>query len=170
MDRFSNNKHIGRKCGVLEILSVSHREDKYYMYNVLCDRCKRISLIKGNCITHSYKSCKLCKNDLHSKIHDAKFLELRKYRKIYNSYKGNAKIKNTYFDLTIKDIQFFVDSNCYYCNSENSSGIDKVDPKDGYCLRNCVPCCTMCNFMKNKFSIYEFFNKIDLIYNNHLKD
>ena len=46
---------------------------------------------------------------------------------------------------------------------------DRVDTTKGYFKENCVPCCKMCNIMKNKFSKEDFINKVKSIYNNYIK-
>ena len=47
-------------------------------------------------------------------------------------------------------------------------GIDRIDSSKDYTLDNCVSCCGMCNIMKNKFDIDEWFSKIGEIYRNHV--
>lgn len=163
-----NNKNIGRKCGVLEIIDISHRNNKSIIFNALCSRCNSYTKVSNRHLTHNYKSCRYCVNNLQKEISNNKYLSLRKYKKIYNSYKGNAKHKNIEFTLTLENIKELIDNNCYYCKDEKSNGIDKVNPKEGYHMRNCVSCCRTCNFMKSNFNIYTFFEKIDAIYNNHL--
>jgi len=46
------------------------------------------------------------------------------------------------------------------------NGVDRVDSSKGYLDEgNSVPCCKMCNRMKNEFTKEEFLNKIKKIYN-----
>lgn len=45
------------------------------------------------------------------------------------------------------------------------NGIDRVDSQRGYELENCVSCCSMCNYMKQDYSITEFIQKIHQIAN-----
>lgn len=49
------------------------------------------------------------------------------------------------------------------------NGVDRVNSDTGYELNNCVPCCSICNRMKNEFSQQEFFRKINLIYHKWLQ-
>ena len=47
------------------------------------------------------------------------------------------------------------------------NGIDRIDSNIGYTVNNCVPCCTICNHMKNDLTTDEFYNHIKLLYNLH---
>ena len=38
----------------------------------------------------------------------------------------------------------------------------------GYVLENCIPCCDICNYMKNNLPKDEFFHKVNKIYKKHL--
>lgn len=48
------------------------------------------------------------------------------------------------------------------------NGIDRVDSSRGYEIENCVPCCGICNRMKNGYTQEQFFEKIKKIYERHL--
>lgn len=43
------------------------------------------------------------------------------------------------------------------------NGIDRIDSSKGYSDDNCVSCCSMCNLMKNNYSVYDFLNHINKI-------
>jgi len=45
---------------------------------------------------------------------------------------------------------------CAYCGVEGSNGIDRIDPKQGYLLKNCNPCCKHCNYVKGNLSQADF--------------
>jgi hypothetical protein len=47
--------------------------------------------------------------------------------------------------------------------SEKGNGIDKVVPKNGYVIDNCVSCCKMCNFMKNDIDVDVFLQLVEHI-------
>ena len=47
------------------------------------------------------------------------------------------------------------------------NGIDRKDSKKDYTSRNSIPCCGMCNIMKNNFDFNKFINKIKQIYDIH---
>ncbi len=78
----------------------------------------------------------------------------------YNQYKTCAKKRKKSFDLTLEEFSTFWQKPCYYCGSEISNiGIDRVDNKQGYSMQNIVPCCKMCNYMKNKHSVDVFVSQ-----------
>ena len=52
---------------------------------------------------------------------------------------------------------------------EEINGIDRIDSSKEYSLDNCVPCCEMCNKMKNTYTQDVFFEKITQIYNHSIK-
>lgn len=96
----------------------------------------------------------------------------------YLSYKSRAKYMKVNFNLSREEFKEIIDKNCYYCDgipelhhtkrSYNglyiSNGIDRIDSKKGYILKNAVPCCQKCNVMKNKYPTEEFISHIKKIY------
>lgn len=69
-------------------------------------------------------------------------------------------------DLTQEDkVDLYVDA-CYLCGRSPAFGIDRVDPKIGYVIDNCKPCCYMCNYMKKDFKLEEFLGHIYRIHSH----
>lgn len=102
-------------------------------------------------------------------------------------YKTNALKKKLEFKLTDAQVISYFTQPCYYCgiieyNSTHTrkrkgrkvikdrqytfkyNGIDRVDPKKGYILSNCVACCKVCNISKNNLSKEEFLNWLKRAY------
>jgi len=73
----------------------------------------------------------------------------------------NAKKRSLVFELTLEDfIQFFWEKPCHYCGETNEcSGVDRVDNSLGYTLVNSVPCCKTCNLMKYHYTADTFLSK-----------
>lgn len=103
------------------------------------------------------------------------------------AYKTNATKKKIHFELTDQEIVSFFDLPCNYCgvlkyNTVHTrkrkgrrvikdrqytfayNGIDRIDPKLGYTMSNCVPCCKVCNISKNNLSKQEFLNWLKKAY------
>lgn len=107
------------------------------------------------------------------------------FNTLFSAYKRRAKVKNRDFHLTEKEFKTLIFQNCYYCGIKPSTltrsnyrdkdtilnnGIDRIDSSQGYILNNCVTCCKDCNYLKNDLSSDQFFQKIKLIYELHLKE
>lgn len=60
----------------------------------------------------------------------------------------------------------------HYCGGYSSdwniksrgNGIDRKDSNVGYVYENCVPCCSKCNFVKNKIPYKDFLHYIRRLY------
>jgi hypothetical protein len=98
------------------------------------------------------------------------------WRRIYTSYRGNARNKELPFKLTFKQAKKLFKSDCYYCGASPSrilkspkrvwrkrkikyNGIDRMVNPLGYVKGNIVPCCTTCNFMKCDMTAKEFISR-----------
>ena len=78
----------------------------------------------------------------------------------YARYEYNAIKRGLVFELTIDEFNSFWNTNCSYCNEPiQGIGIDRKDNNIGYTKENCIPCCTICNFMKHTLSHKDFINK-----------
>ena len=44
------------------------------------------------------------------------------------------------------------------------NGIDRMDSNIGYIIENCVPCCTIHNYMKSKLTKKEFLDNVKQVY------
>ena len=45
---------------------------------------------------------------------------------------------------------------CSYCQEYPASGLDRMDAAQGYTKKNTIPCCVLCNFIKNQMSVTAF--------------
>ena len=78
--------------------------------------------------------------------------------------KAGAKRRNIPYNLTDTEVQSIISKPCIYCGKEISEGIDRIDSMKGYERENVVPCCAICNKMKNNYSLEFFKNHIQKIY------
>lgn len=116
-----------------------------------------------------------------------KNLEKTQYKSMFNMYIYSARKRNIEFNLDFPLFLSIIKENCHYCNrspavkplnaqykknkiSENRAirvnGIDRKNNNEGYEKDNCVPCCSICNFMKQNMGYEEFLSAISCIYNN----
>lgn len=113
----------------------------------------------------------------------------------YTNHRGNAKVAGRDY-MKKQDWLKIVKQPCFYCGgidirnraamdsykklrgvtlkeediekyAVELNGVDRLDSNKGYEMDNVVPCCGMCNRMKNKFTYKEFIDKIKLIYLKH---
>lgn len=90
----------------------------------------------------------------------------------YCEYKNNAKRRGIEFNLTPDEFKFLISQPCHYCggNSKNKfakskgNGVDRKNSSIGYIIDNCVPCCSTCNFIKNKMPYNDFILYIRQLY------
>lgn len=103
---------------------------------------------------------------------------------LYNIYLSSAKKRNLSFDLDIRDMEYLIRSNCFYCGTTpNISvsgrwsaevwysgfkrvGLDRIEPDDGYNIDNVVPCCFDCNKLKGNMTFDGFVDLIRKINKN----
>lgn len=84
----------------------------------------------------------------------------RKLSGKFKDYKRGAIKRNHEFLLTKEDFQKFVNVPCNYCNDYLIEvGIDRVDNRKGYTMKNCVPCCKICNVMKKELEVGFFLEQ-----------
>ena len=113
------------------------------------------------------------KDELRPKIHE-RYLKhreeiLAKNKTIperYKKYKQNAVKRNVEFLLTLEEFAKLSQDTCVYCG-EDGYGVDRIDSAMGYIEGNVVPCCKLCNMMKNKHSVKEFFEHCKKIIENN---
>lgn len=85
---------------------------------------------------------------------------------LYYSYYYNAVKRDIEFNLTAEQFLTFDGQPCAYCGIGIwKIGIDRVDNAIGYEVNNCVPCCKVCNWMKNKTNAKEFIEQCKRIAN-----
>jgi hypothetical protein len=84
-----------------------------------------------------------------------------------NSTKSSARTRKIEYHLTDEEALSILNERCYYCNSSNVVGIDRMDSSKGYTLDNSVACCSMCNYMKNVYTKEMFINQCIVIAKNH---
>ena len=80
-----------------------------------------------------------------------------KMRSRWKSAQRQAAKRNVTWDLNLEDFKELNSDPCFYCENElhaasiMGSGLDRVNNDLGYEYDNCVPCCKVCNKIKNNF-------------------
>jgi hypothetical protein len=91
---------------------------------------------------------------------------------LFKVYIRSAKKRKLQFELTIEYFSGLLSKKCFYCNEHNAIegrllGLDRVDNNQGYIKENVVPCCWICNMMKNKLGKEKFLSHVDKIARHH---
>jgi hypothetical protein len=114
-----------------------------------------ISNMRQRCV-----KCSVKKNKIDSKKNKEKHQYHKQPKYKYARYEYGAIKRGLVFELTIDEFNSFWNTNCSYCNEPiQGVGIDRKDNNIGYTKENCIPCCTICNFMKHTLSHEDFVNK-----------
>lgn len=169
------NNIIGQRFGEKTIIGYCGYKNHEHCFEYCCD-CGDIKQIllrhiknKSCEIKNKIRSCGKCFNDFSAST-----------KKIFSTYKNQAKRRNYLFELSLKDVEDLIYNSCYYCDVEPNnilknynntttkySGIDRIDNNVGYIKTNCVSCCRQCNTAKLNYTTEEFYSWIERIANKH---
>lgn len=187
--KFIRDNLIGKRFGRLLVIQVlGSNARRQIVYQCSCDCGKYVNL-NGDAIRNAHvRSCGCITNErLRQDQINARVLKSTRDKCIsdfYIQYKCNARHRNKDFALTRIQIESLIFLECFYCGRSPQTpyknkakkdetifhnGIDRYDNSIGYRLENCVTCCSICNLMKMDYTVDEFYNQIDLIYENKKK-
>ena len=93
----------------------------------------------------------------------------------YYNTKASAHKRGYNFELTLEQVSELSQQVCTYCDNSPLqyysrfpnfiyNGIDRVDNNVGYLETNVVPCCYICNKMKNVLTKDEFMEHVNKIW------
>lgn len=175
--RISSQARVGSKFGSLtitEILKIPKSKNKTayaYKANCTCD-CGRTTVLSiGHLVNKKENSgCVACSRETPDK-----------WVATMNTARSQGTRTRPYINwtLTVDQYKLIATSNCHYCGEipKNNgryftlNGIDRVDNSAGYVDGNCVPCCSLCNRAKGKYTVEFFQNWIKKAYhyqNDHI--
>ena len=188
--RKNTKELVGKKYNmltVLKCLGLRHRKnikktDTWYLCQCDCGFEKEAmysDLTNGN-----IKSCG-CIVAINSRktikfAHDANRLPKgeAEFNSLCNTYKSMAIKRKLEWKLNKEECKKIFKDNCFYCNRIPSqisyhkhnngnyiyNGIDRVNNKIGYNVKNVVTCCKDCNWMKSDMNVEDFKLHIKNIY------
>lgn len=154
---------VGKKFGRLTVVKYlgKHSKFKWTKWECLCS-CGKTTEVWSRNLKRRKESCGC--NDGH------KNKKVPSFQRYVKAKLGIAKVNSNKagreFELTYEQGAELLLKPCHYCGTTEKIGIDRKDSKIGYILSNCLPCCTMCNYMKTATNYDEFLNKISQIYNH----
>lgn len=149
-----NNTHICSGCKIEKpsTLEYYHSKGNYKGKRLICCICKECR--KGENKRY-YNTIE--KREKYNK-------SKRKYRNTKGRIKGLLKSyrerdlkKNLEFNLTEEWFRDnILNKSCFYCKDTNLIGVDRIDNNLGHIISNCIPCCSVCNSVRNSiFTIEE---------------
>jgi hypothetical protein len=160
----------GNKFNQLSVISYHHTGKHYRRYFVFKCDCGNEKIIHGSAVTSgNTKSCGCMVKEGHKKRVLPDHGVCR--NNLLLQYKRHAKGRDFSFELTKEQFSNLICKPCYYCGippsnlkkTKNDSegllytGIDRVNPKLGYSITNCVPACSMCNRAKRDMTKQEYY-------------
>jgi hypothetical protein len=192
LTKLANNTtdHAGKRYGRLTAVRISGVYKKTYKNGVTkrrrvwlckCDCGNEIEVV-GNSLTNKHtKSCGCIQTDRCKAMGKAKRLPLGAAvkRQRYLLCANGAKQRGYGFDITFEEFVRLSEQNCHYCgrvpytpavigySTWVKNGIDRVDNTKGYTLDNCVPCCKVCNRMKNVLGYVDFIAHCQMVSARH---
>lgn len=171
---------VGKVFGKLTVISFSHKDKtRRNMFNCLCI-CGQNHVVSARNLQREVSTHCGCDKKLRGPV----LPEGHAVRnKLLSTYKRNAKHKGLEFSLTDEQCFTLFESDCFYCGEPPvertipkastpyyANGIDRKDSDMGYLTNNVVPCCTFCNYTKNKTSFEEFLRWINKVHDYQKKN
>lgn len=182
----AKSRYVGKNNGTLTCIDVVYRPmnlHNKYMAVCKCSRCGETSEVRPDRLydtgIYTPKACSNCIKDLHKTITSKRYLKLsnknttKEYEEVRHDNKrllsiyNGAKERNIEVELSKQEFIELLHKDCFYCRKPHADGIDRIDSKKNYSKDNVVPCCGICNIMKNKFSQEVFFSHVKSIYERH---
>jgi len=169
---------IGTKIGGVTIISwvkapIRNHYSTSRQYLGKCD-CGKEKIFSLSTVSnhHENYSCGCFKKEATA----CKDIYLAEYKKYIIGNNNGRKLE---FSLTEEEFTKLVKGDCFYCGENNKTnmiskrgmrnGIDRVNPKIGYILSNCVSCCKDCNSIKFAQNLTEFKQMVSDIYHHYNK-
>lgn len=151
------------------------RQYKQVYWTCQCESCGGVEVVLASNLKRNTSGCFHCaglRNREKASAARQKYADTN-LGVYYNSYKGNAKRRGKYFDLSLEHFESLISEDCFYCGAPprvytlgrhkiEANGIDRRDNNIGYTKENCVPCCTGCNVTKGAMTedmFYKFFSR-----------
>jgi hypothetical protein len=163
----------GKRFGRLVVVSKTEpNRHKQSRWVCKCDCGKETIRVHASLMNGDVRSCGCLQKE-------SRFLpgDEGSFNQVFYIYKHNADKREIEFSLTKEEFRSISSKMCKYCGSEPKpryarniksvdaipyvyNGIDRVENTLGYVASNCVPCCSLCNYMKRELSTEEFLSHI----------
>lgn len=174
---------IGKKYGKLTILDdIKNKDKRQRILICICDCGNKCTVSKEKVLRGHTKSCGCLQKEIRKQwgVSNKKEYGEAAFNECYGQYRVSAKRRGYEFLLIKEEFKNIITKPCIYCGSlltqekrakaNNGTfrytGIDRYDNRKGYTVDNCVPCCKICNRMKQDLSLKDFEKHITKVYKN----
>jgi hypothetical protein len=83
---------------------------------------------------------------------------------LLSSFKQTDKQKGFTCNLTISWLkENIITKPCYYCGDTENIGCDRIDNNQGHTIDNVVPCCRVCNSVRNNIFTIQEMSKLGIV-------
>lgn len=168
---------IGQKFGRLLVVSRAPSKHNRAQWNCVCD-CGKTCVANGKFMRqHKKQSCGCLRIEVNKekikKVIAGNVLPPGEsaFNLLYATYRCSAEKRGLKFLLSKEEFGQITRLDCFYCGLNpiqvckpdisggyQYNGVDRRNNNEGYVLGNVVPCCKLCNWMKNQFSESDFLN------------
>jgi hypothetical protein len=193
MPKVNRVGHRSGKLLVLNNISPSKPGNRGGEWLCQCD-CGNTKIVKGNDLRGATKSCGCLEVENLSRMTEGrrKYRETT-INAQYCIYCQNNSRHKDFTPLDRKTWESLVFQPCAYCGGFDTrnnhrrqtriyttlsevtpeqiarydvrmNGIDRIDSSKTYDLDNCVPCCGMCNYLKQDYAQFDFLARVDKIH------
>lgn len=150
---------------------------EWYEDKTMCQTCyqrkrreKNLEVDKGPCIdcgntkSRDWRAGPTCKSCYFKKVGKSSH-----YRFLHA--KRTSKKRKLEFNIPFEIYEELIVKPCYYCQQTAESfgiGLDRIDNSKGYILGNVLPCCKMCNQLRNNFLTVEEAKTLITVWKNNV--
>lgn len=81
----------------------------------------------------------------------------------YSALKSRCKRLKKFLSISFEEYAEIVKNDCFYCGGilpPAGFGLDRIDSSLGYTINNVLPCCRVCNVLKNDKSVLELLEHL----------
>lgn len=163
---------IGQKFNKLTVLSLVGSDSRGNLrWNCLCE-CgneKVAPTVRLKNGTTSSCGCQIRISSMKRTVWHNECTPESTFKTLLDKYIFGANQRGLSFSLTEEQFRYITSLNCHYCGVEPKNevrhkrgtsyiynGIDRKNNDVGYEIKNCLPCCTMCNVAKTTHTYEEF--------------
>jgi hypothetical protein len=174
--RYSSIK-VGDRFGRLLVIAQPPKDEydsrsiKRTLFLCRCD-CGTERLFDAGNLKKPSKSCGCIRREHAKQIGFARRTQAGFFNNYYGEYRRQARNRGIAFELSLVEFTALVKSDCRYCGAPPTlrekktftglpapvNGVDRTDSNVGYIAGNTVPCCQMCNLMKNHHPLELFIS------------